>query len=256
MAVDPDVEWLLREEAQRFARTGRMPEAPGYLLTIKAHPETWERLVQEARSGVQETASAPEQPVLGQDAAPKVLTLEQVRAIRELLGRRFEPQDITPALKATAEALAQAYTGDFDFVRDVAAKAAKWGGMTLAQAKGVLNALTANGPRPQAAPGEPAVATVTLDPGMYLHGGTIYKVQPTRAGRLVAMRLHQGAAGERASFEYERGAIYQLAAEERMTLEQAKAHGAQYGTCCVCGATLTDPKSIEAGIGPVCAGKI
>jgi len=28
-----------------------------------------------------------------------------------------------------------------------------------------------------------------------------------------------------------------------------------FGICCCCGATLTDPKSIEAGIGPICASK-
>lgn len=31
--------------------------------------------------------------------------------------------------------------------------------------------------------------------------------------------------------------------------------GHQTGICCVCGRTLTDPKSIEAGIGPICASK-
>lgn len=41
----------------------------------------------------------------------------------------------------------------------------------------------------------------------------------------------------------------------RMTLEQAKEFGAIYGVCCNCGATLTDERSIEAGIGPVCAGR-
>jgi len=29
----------------------------------------------------------------------------------------------------------------------------------------------------------------------------------------------------------------------------------EFGICCCCGATLTDPNSIEAGIGPICAGK-
>jgi hypothetical protein len=40
-----------------------------------------------------------------------------------------------------------------------------------------------------------------------------------------------------------------------MTLDQAKAFGALYGACCNCGKTLTDERSIEAGIGPVCARK-
>ncbi len=41
----------------------------------------------------------------------------------------------------------------------------------------------------------------------------------------------------------------------KMTLEEAEEFGALYGFCCRCGRTLTDENSIEAGIGPVCAGK-
>ena len=42
---------------------------------------------------------------------------------------------------------------------------------------------------------------------------------------------------------------------KRMTLEEAKQFGAIYGFCCQCGRTLTNEQSIEAGIGPICAGK-
>lgn len=31
-----------------------------------------------------------------------------------------------------------------------------------------------------------------------------------------------------------------------------KAHGIETGTCCMCGLELTDPESIERGIGPIC----
>lgn len=44
-------------------------------------------------------------------------------------------------------------------------------------------------------------------------------------------------------------------AEEKMTLEEAKKFGALYGVCCQCGRTLTKQESIDAGIGPICAGK-
>lgn len=37
--------------------------------------------------------------------------------------------------------------------------------------------------------------------------------------------------------------------------EAAKAYGRATGTCSCCGRTLTDPVSIEAGIGPICAGR-
>lgn len=42
------------------------------------------------------------------------------------------------------------------------------------------------------------------------------------------------------------------ALEERANLPP---NSAGLGCCMVCGRTLTDPKSVKAGIGPVCAGK-
>lgn len=41
---------------------------------------------------------------------------------------------------------------------------------------------------------------------------------------------------------------------EENPLEAAKAFGREYGRCCVCNRELSDPDSIAAGIGPICAG--
>ena len=60
---------------------------------------------------------------------------------------------------------------------------------------------------------------------------------------------------ETGRFEYHTGLIRKLDESMRMTLEQAKQYGAIYGVCCNCGRTLTNEDSIEAGIGPICAGK-
>jgi len=38
-------------------------------------------------------------------------------------------------------------------------------------------------------------------------------------------------------------------------LEQAIAYGKETGVCCCCNAELTNPESIAAGIGPICAGR-
>jgi hypothetical protein len=46
-------------------------------------------------------------------------------------------------------------------------------------------------------------------------------------------------------------AAAQVAAADPATA--AKAYGIKTGTCSCCGRTLTDPKSISAGIGPICA---
>lgn len=113
---------------------------------------------------------------------------------------------------------------------------------------------------------EPVVTrTPVTEAGMYRKGETIFKVQKAvhGSGHLYAKRLHvlpsdRAVRGEwvKATFEYAPGALKTLAAEDRLTLEEAKTYGALYGTCIVCGRTLTDEKSIAAGIGPVCASKV
>lgn len=95
----------------------------------------------------------------------------------------------------------------------------------------------------------PAVGKVT-EPGMYITPGSIiYRVQESRqTGNLYAKRLDIDTC----SFEYEAGAMRFLRPEFKMTLEMAKAFGVETGICCVCGALLTDPRSIAEGIGPIC----
>lgn len=97
-------------------------------------------------------------------------------------------------------------------------------------------------------------ATAVLEAGIYrTDSGDIFKVYKAvhGSGKMLAKRLIvENGAGR---FEYEGLATRFVKAEQRMTLEQAKEFGAIYGVCCNCGATLTDEKSIAAGIGPVCA---
>jgi Family of unknown function (DUF6011) len=76
------------------------------------------------------------------------------------------------------------------------------------------------------------------------------------SGNLYAKKLVEPSTfGARASFVYAPGVIRRLTVADRMSLEDAKAWGALYGTCCVCGRTLTDERSIAEGIGPVCGNR-
>lgn len=113
-----------------------------------------------------------------------------------------------------------------------------------AQSRYAAQEATVPAPRP-----EPATE------GMYRLGSTIYKVQIAvhGSGKPYAKMLVQD--GDRWSFVFAPGAVHKLDSSHRLTLEQAKEFGALYGTCCVCGRTLTNEESIEAGIGPVCASK-
>lgn len=90
--------------------------------------------------------------------------------------------------------------------------------------------------------------------GMYRNAeGDIYRVQTSReSGNLYAKRLDVFEGG----FVYEPGAIRKVKPSDRLTVEEAKALGVQYGFCIVCGILLTDPKSVEQGIGPVCIKRV
>lgn len=91
--------------------------------------------------------------------------------------------------------------------------------------------------------------------GMYqLADGRIVKVQYAvhGSGKPYA-KLLVVDSDKHVTWEYTPGLVRECTPDRRMTLEQAKAFGALYGACCNCGRTLTDERSIEAGIGPVCA---
>jgi hypothetical protein len=91
-----------------------------------------------------------------------------------------------------------------------------------------------------------------LDEGMYKVGDDIFKVYRTReTDTLVTKTLTEDG------FEYTgKRPLKFITTEHRMTLDEAKAYGKVTSTCCVCAAKLTKESSIEAGIGPVCAGKV
>lgn len=94
--------------------------------------------------------------------------------------------------------------------------------------------------------------------GFFEHEGSIVKVQRAvhGSGNLYAKRLVIDEASQSGSFVYEAGLIRKLRESDRLTKERAAELGHLYGMCIVCGATLTDEKSIERGIGPICFGKL
>jgi len=80
--------------------------------------------------------------------------------------------------------------------------------------------------------------------------GAMFRVQTSEAGRRYAkLLLPTGGWG------YERGAIYTLAASERLTLAELEAWGLDTGVCAVCGRLLSTAESVARGIGPVCASR-
>lgn len=107
-------------------------------------------------------------------------------------------------------------------------------------------------------PGLPGViverpsAPVITQPGFYELDGNIYKVKQGRSGRLYALHVTQGdTKGTFAS-----GVVFRLTEDMKLTEERASAFGRITGQCLICGRTLTDPSSIDRGIGPVCASRM
>lgn len=94
--------------------------------------------------------------------------------------------------------------------------------------------------------------------GMYRNAeGVMFRVKRSRqSGNLYAMRFVPEAQAKADRFVYERGGVFRLSADMRMTVEQAQLVGVQFGICCVCGAELTATESVANGIGPVCAKRV
>jgi hypothetical protein len=90
-----------------------------------------------------------------------------------------------------------------------------------------------------------------VEPGFYIYNDDVYVVVHNRAKTNVYAKRMNLVTG---SWEYAPGAVSRLS--ERLTVEQAAAMGHLHGICVCCGATLTDPESVERGIGPVCAKRL
>lgn len=98
-----------------------------------------------------------------------------------------------------------------------------------------------------------------LNPGFYVGpGDIIWHVTRGKAGLLYASRHDD----ERGDWVYVSGAIHALRADHANGLlrpldaDHAGRIGRRTGRCIVCSRELTDPASIEAGIGPVCASRL
>jgi hypothetical protein len=139
------------------------------------------------------------------------------------------------------KALDEALDGDVEFAR----RKATYGALTSREASDLIDRLIAAPAR-----GVPEGMHVTPE-------GTVYKVQRAvhGSGRLYAKALVPDGVGRDWKFMYVAGGLALLSADTYMTLDQAREFGALYGTCAACGRTLTDEKSIAAGVGPVCAEK-
>jgi hypothetical protein len=125
----------------------------------------------------------------------------------------------------------------------------RWGSLTDRQAQAALRNIERTPRAPQTDPVQREGVYAKRD-GADVIG--VYRVKKSQAGNLYAMSLNLDS-GE---FTYVKGGIFALNEADRLSLQEACAIGQQWGRCIVCGAPLSDPKSIAAGIGPVCVKRI
>ncbi|MFD8654964.1 DUF6011 domain-containing protein [Streptomyces mirabilis] len=85
----------------------------------------------------------------------------------------------------------------------------------------------------------------------------VFRVMRSEHGSLYAERFVPPVEEDGgATFEYDPAAVYALAPEHRMTVEDAAEIGRRLHVCSQCGERLTNPKSVARGIGPVCRKKV
>lgn len=83
--------------------------------------------------------------------------------------------------------------------------------------------------------------------GFYLHDGEVYKVvKGKQSGRPYANKVTSDG------FKYDGGAIFKLSASELMTAEEVRVWSRSRGICANCSDDLSDPVSVEIGLGTKC----
>ena len=89
--------------------------------------------------------------------------------------------------------------------------------------------------------------------GFYKYEECVYQVVKSKTGNRYAKMLKVETG--KGTWEYVKGMVNTLKACHLISLNEAKSFGHEFGFCMVCGRTLTDPVSVEAGIGPICANR-
>jgi hypothetical protein len=106
----------------------------------------------------------------------------------------------------------------------------------------------------------------TLEFGIYEHPTDgLYAVKPSRSNRdrrfaakvepVASGRVTDGGSIVKVEFRYEKGAIFKLRPDMRISVERAEELSIEYKHCICCGHGIKVIDSVLRGIGPVCLGK-
>lgn len=144
--------------------------------------------------------------------------------------------------------------------------------LSSSQASNIIGVLLNEPKGKTAAPAAPAKVKVTVGEGFYIDTeDRIFQVVQGKNG-LYAKVLEVKSIGtcggcehcdgedacqkSKGKFVYAPGAIKESGEWIVLTKDIAIATSKKFGSCCICGRTLSAKTSVEAGIGPICAGKV
>lgn len=198
-------------------------------------------------------------------------TAREVADLQAELGGKFAAQDMDSRLHQTAFHYARNYRGSFAYMIDMRDVVARFGYLTDAQAKGVLNCMAAEGKREAKVERHSHTIDRDIPEGKYdvetIDGtfrlkvrqygdDTVVSIEDADANygwaKVATIRNRTITAGWKANDE----TIEAVRCLGSTALESyASAYGRRTGRCGICGRELTDPVSIERGIGPICADK-
>lgn len=96
-----------------------------------------------------------------------------------------------------------------------------------------------------------APAAAEVEAGIYSMGDRVFRVYfGQNAGRMLVKEVH--FLDEGVEYEYLGSARVLPVDAVRLPVEEVGALGVTSGECLICGRLLTDPESVDFGVGPIC----
>jgi len=212
------------------------------------------------------------------------VALDAVREMARVIDRPFAPEDIDPMLLEAAEQYATEYRGRFPFMIEMQARLARaqqYGDtFTPAQAKAVLNCLRADVRRQDATPAAPpAPITPVVPDGRYtvqaegIEGHVTLMLKKPRGDYEEGIQTASFRRGDewvrfafvrgdrvalfrafREGFERQRAAL-DILLQRGAWQSFGQAYARRSRRCFICGRELTEPQSLDIGVGPDCRGR-
>lgn len=206
------------------------------------------------------------QPAEVREKARKQAQLRRERAAADKAGKGADWLRVNPECRDWLQSRSE--RGN-EFAQSLLSGLIKFGRLTVPQETALRQAVTRDLEKDKARAAEQAAADEAgfslreIPTGRYAIevGGETLLVQLDNVDRgkwagWVFVKGEDGRLGNQKPGHSYRGKYpEELAALAADPLAAAVAYGRYTGSCCICGRELTNPVSIEAGIGPICAGK-